>query len=74
VSTSTLYIPWQRRSSKALRPCSEGMYGWVCCAKSWQLTHYFTDLNRYPKPIQWTYTKTKLMAKFGTAQPTELAA
>jgi DDE superfamily endonuclease/homeodomain-containing protein len=39
-----------------------------------QLTHYFADLNRHPKPIQWTYTKTKLMAKFGTAPPTELAA
>jgi hypothetical protein len=39
-----------------------------------QLTHYFADLNRHPKPIQWTYTKTKLMAKFGTSQPTELAA
>jgi transposase len=39
-----------------------------------QLTHYVADLNRHPKPIQWTYTKTKLMAKFGDAQPTELAA
>ena len=39
-----------------------------------QLKHYFADLNRHPKPIQWTYTKTKLMAKFGTSQPTELAA
>jgi hypothetical protein len=39
-----------------------------------QLTHYFVDLNRPPKPIQWTYTKTKLMAKFGTTQPAELAA
>jgi DDE superfamily endonuclease len=39
-----------------------------------QLTHYFADLNRHPKPIQWTYTKTKLIAKFGTSQPTELAA
>ena len=39
-----------------------------------QLTHYCAALNRHPKPIQWTYTKTKLMAKFGTSQPTELAA
>jgi hypothetical protein len=38
------------------------------------LKHYFADLNRHPKPIQWTYTKTKLMAKFGVPQPTELAA
>src|SRR4029450_9350130 len=37
VSTSTPYIPWQRRSSKALRPFFGGMYGWVFCAKSWQL-------------------------------------
>lgn len=39
-----------------------------------QLKTYFDDLNRHPKPIQWTYTKTKLLAKFGTSQPTELAA
>jgi hypothetical protein len=39
-----------------------------------QLQHYFADLNRHPKPIQWTYTTTKLMAKFGTSQPIELAA
>jgi len=38
------------------------------------LQHYFAELNRHPKPIQWTYTKTKLMAKFGTPQPAELAA
>src|SRR4029453_6317708 len=37
VSTSTPYSPWQRRSSKALRPFFGGMYGWVFCAKSWQL-------------------------------------
>jgi len=39
-----------------------------------QLKTYFDDLNRHPKPIQWTYTKTKLLAKFGTSQPTGLAA
>jgi hypothetical protein len=39
-----------------------------------QLKAYFDDLNRRPKPIQWTYTKTKLLAKFGTSQPVELAA
>jgi len=38
------------------------------------LRNYFEDLNRHPKPIQWTYTKTKLIAKFGVPQPTELAA
>jgi integrase len=37
VSTSTLCIPWQRRSSKALRPFSGDMCGWVFCAKNWQL-------------------------------------
>ena len=38
------------------------------------LKHYFDELNRHPKPIQWTYTKTQLIAKFGTPQPAELAA
>src|ERR1043166_7335839 len=37
VSTSTLYIPWRRRSSKALRPFSRGVSEWVFCAKNWQL-------------------------------------
>ena len=39
-----------------------------------QLKTYFDDLNQHPKPIQWTYTKTKLLAKFRTPQPAELAA
>ena len=40
-----------------------------------QLKTYFEDeINRHPKPIQWTYTKTKLLAKFRTSQPVELAA
>jgi hypothetical protein len=39
-----------------------------------QLKDYFEELNRHPKPIQWTYTKTKLLAKFGVSQPAELAA
>jgi hypothetical protein len=39
-----------------------------------QLKTYFDELDRHPKPIQWTYTKTKLLAKFGTSQPVELAA
>jgi hypothetical protein len=38
------------------------------------LKHYFADLNRHPKPIPWTYTKTKLLAKFGAPQSVELAA
>src|SRR5215468_11603396 len=38
------------------------------------LQHYFAELNGHPKPIQWTYTKTKLLAKFGTPQPAQLAA
>jgi hypothetical protein len=37
VSTSTLYILWRRRSSKAWRLFSGGVYGWVFCAKNWQL-------------------------------------
>ncbi|HEY5871149.1 MAG TPA: CAP family protein [Candidatus Tectomicrobia bacterium] len=36
-STSTPYIPWRRRSNKALRPFSGGVCGWVFCAKNWQL-------------------------------------
>ena len=39
-----------------------------------QLKHYFAALNGHPKPMQWTYTKTKLLAKFGPPQPAELAA
>jgi hypothetical protein len=39
-----------------------------------QCKTYFDALNRHPKPMQWTYTKTKLLAKFGTSQPAELAA
>jgi transposase len=38
------------------------------------LQAYFADLNQHPKPIEWTYTKTKLLAKFGQPQPTQLAA
>src|SRR5881397_4012724 len=37
VSTSTPYIPWQRRSNKALQPFSGSVSGWVFCAKNWQL-------------------------------------
>jgi hypothetical protein len=35
---------------------------------------YFADLNQHPKPIEWTYTKTKLLAKFGAPPPAQLAA
>ena len=35
---------------------------------------YFEDLNQSPKPIEWTYTKTKLLAKFGESPPAQLAA
>jgi transposase len=38
------------------------------------LQAYFADLNQHPKPIEWTYTKAKLFAKFGQPQPTQLAA
>jgi len=38
------------------------------------LQAYFADLNQYPTPIEWTYTKTKLFAKFGEPPPLQLAA
>jgi len=38
------------------------------------LRTYFEDLNQHPKPVQWTYTKTKLLAKFGAPPPVQLAA
>lgn len=38
------------------------------------LQAYFAELNTHPKPIQWTYTKTKLLAKFGVPPPLQLAA
>jgi transposase len=38
------------------------------------LQAYFTELNQHPKPIQWTYTTTKLLAKFGVPPPWQLAA
>jgi DDE superfamily endonuclease len=39
-----------------------------------ELTAYFVDLNAHPKPIKWTYTKTKLLAKFAPPSPLQLAA
>jgi transposase len=38
------------------------------------LATYFADLNTHPKPIKWTYTKTKLLAKFKAPPPLQLAA
>jgi hypothetical protein len=50
--------------------CTVKMY-WLpsTLALEKDLKHYFADLNCHPKPIQWTYTKTKLIAKFGAPQP-----
>ena len=39
-----------------------------------ELQAYFAELNTHPKPIQWTYTTTKLLAKFGAPPPLQLAA
>lgn len=39
-----------------------------------ELAAYFAELNAHPKPIHWTYTKTKLVAKFGAPSPMQLAA
>jgi hypothetical protein len=38
------------------------------------LTAYFAELNTHPQPIKWTYTKTKLLAKFEEPPPLQLAA
>jgi transposase len=38
------------------------------------LRAYFADLNQHPKPIEWTYTKTKLFAKFSAPPSAQLAA
>lgn len=39
-----------------------------------ELHVYFAELNEQPKPLQWTYTKSKLLAKFGAPPPRQLAA
>ena len=31
------------------------------------LKAYFAGLNKDPKPVRWTYTKTKMLAKFAPA-------
>jgi hypothetical protein len=38
------------------------------------LMDYFAELNQHPKPIKWTYTKVKLLAKFETPPRNQLAA
>jgi DDE superfamily endonuclease len=38
------------------------------------LATYLADLNQHPKPINWTYTKTQLLAKFEPSPPLQLAA
>ena len=38
------------------------------------LAAYFVELNQHPKPIEWTYTKTKLPTKFASPPPAQLAA
>ncbi len=38
------------------------------------LATYFAELNTHPKPIKWTYTKTKLLAKFESPPSLQLAA
>lgn len=38
------------------------------------LMAYFAELNTHPKPIQWTYTKTALLAKFAAPPSLQLAA
>jgi hypothetical protein len=35
---------------------------------------YVAELNQHPKPIQWTYTTAKLLAKFAPPPPAQLAA
>lgn len=34
-----------------------------------ELVTYFAELNQNPKPIQWTYTKAKMLAKFAPPEP-----
>ena len=38
------------------------------------LMAYFEELNRQPKPVQWTYTKAKLIAKFDMPSQEQLVA
>jgi len=38
------------------------------------LQTYFEELSAHPQPMKWTYTKTKLLAKFGSPPLAQLAA
>jgi hypothetical protein len=38
------------------------------------LMSYFEELNRHPKPLKWTYTSAKLVAKLGQPSQPQLAA
>jgi DDE superfamily endonuclease len=38
------------------------------------LMTYFAEINQHPRPINWTYTEVKLIAKFGSPAPGQLAA
>ncbi len=35
------------------------------------LTNYFDEINQNPKPVQWTYTKAKMLAKFAPSSDTQ---
>ena len=39
-----------------------------------QLKDYFEDLNRNQKPIQWSYTKVKMLEKFDFQNKQKIAA
>src|SRR5438132_4665492 len=56
VSTSIPYILWLRCSNKALRPFSRGVYGWVFCAKNWQLSAAEPVWVQQHAPLDW-YTR-----------------
>ncbi len=33
------------------------------------LATYFAQLNKNPKPVNWSYTKERMLLKFGAPQP-----
>lgn len=39
-----------------------------------RLMSYFDEINKEPKPIRWSYTKRKMMMKFGAPQSAQLVA
>ena len=55
MSTSTPYTPWRRRSSKALQPFSKGVYGWVFCAKTWQLRDVENRVEQWTEIAEQTF-------------------